>query len=351
MARRASGLAFAMTPAHRSCRLALPPFLWTALALGLGYRAALDAPVFGAVYTALSALTVLVALAWRRWLLREIASDGNPPPLSPPEMAYLAKGGDQVARLALLSLLHRGKVRPVASGRPPRMEPWQPLGDPIAEAVLLGLKRRPQGSAVGVLRAVARRGALMAPPRRRLVELGLVHGVRRAWWARHGPMLVIAAVLVPGLARIQRDMGGHRPVAGLLLLCLALMGAAAAFWGRRPHRTARGDRLLRALENRYRRMPPTSAPESLLPAFALLGPSVLPVDLAMGLVPLLAPLGWRGLRGDLAQCLTGLFAPSGGGDGLFGLEGWSGAEGAWSACHFGDHQRWSGRWGELGGRR
>lgn len=289
----------------------------------------LPGPQFLSAYLALTALAMVLAQGVRRWLLREQGGAAtDPAELSNYELAYLVGGGARVAQTALLSLLLQEVVQPVASGRPPRVMRGQPLGDPIEEAVTLGLLRHPQGSADAVLRSVGRQAGLMVPLQRRLAELGLVIDARRLWLARCVPCLILGAVLVVGLMRLHQGLLAQRPVGYLLMICLALMGVLVGLWWRRPrHRTARGDRLLRQLGGRYHGQPPIPEPEHLLPAFAVLGLPVVPVSLAMGLVPLLAPVGWDSLRGELARMLTPVFAPGGGGWEGDGGGSWGGTDG------------------------
>jgi len=204
----------------------------------------------------------------------------------------------------------------------------QPLGDPIEEAVTLGLLRHPQGSAAAVLRSVGRQAGLMLPLQQRLAEQGLVINACRLRLARGVPCLILGAVLVVGLVRLQQGLLAQRPVGYLLTVCLALMGVLVALWWRGPrHRTARGERLLGQLGARFHGQPPTPEPEHLLPAFAVLGLPVVPVGLAMGLAPLLAPVGWDSLRGELAMMLTQVFAPGRGGGGGGGGCSWAGTDG------------------------
>jgi len=156
----------------------------------------------------------------------------------------------------------------------------------------------------------------------------------RALLARLVPALLMAMVLVLGIAKVIVGISRNRPVIFLVFLCIATMILVAVFGKLPAVRTRSGDRLMASLRRRNSALQATarSAPQNLADtdlalAIALFGPAVLASGALRDLRQALWPVNtsWEGGSScGGASCGGGGGGCSGGGCGGGGCGGCGG---------------------------
>jgi uncharacterized protein (TIGR04222 family) len=234
--------------------------VWTApvlplVAAGLG-PFDLAGPSFLLFYTALFAISLFVVVLIRR-TGRNPESTPDNRELSPAEAACLTHGPAAAVYATLAGLLHDRKL----TSRTPKSRfgasRWRdaeftaaaPLDTPSTS--LQQVIHRSAGQAPRKLRELC----LAARPvidglSHRLMERGLVIDDSQAASSRFTSILILSAVLVTGLVKIGIGVARDRPVTFLGLLCMGVVVSIIVL-GRRPWRTAAGDRRVDALKARF----------------------------------------------------------------------------------------------------
>lgn len=194
--------------------------------------------------------------------------------LDPYNVSYLNGGAVLAVSTALVQLVDRNIIDiDRRSGRVTWLMPATPASlHPLERAIVraIGLPARIRDIRPAVGHEVERIAE-------RLAERGLVVPAGRAVMVQTIGQLLLGALTLAGLLKVIVGIARDRPVGYLVVL--VLVTAALLLWaGRRPHRTKRGDRLLRAMQERrddLRQLPPRLAGEDLAMGVALFGMSAL----------------------------------------------------------------------------
>lgn len=183
-----------------------------------------------------------------RQQLRQPADEPDPEALqlTPYEAAYLA-GQEELAVNAVLANLVRQEVvkinakeRSVARTRKPLPTGADPLEGMFYQAI------RPEGTPIKDVRGLG--SIALDPIRNSLKRLGLILTDQQAWSARFMPMLLLLILGFFAIVKIAVGIERNRPVGFLLLTCIATFAVAFIGFGRRPHRSQRGDHALARLK-------------------------------------------------------------------------------------------------------
>ncbi|MFO0899957.1 MAG: TIGR04222 domain-containing membrane protein [Pirellulales bacterium] len=253
---------------------ALPmPLLLAPLAAGWLNPFDMRGPDFLLLFAIVYAVSLLFA-GVLRFVLRGPAGPACAVQLSPYEKAFLSGGKRRaieaaVVRLSDERLIDIGPRKLSLSAVWPR--PETETDDPLDEAVLEAAERE---LPITGLWAAARRAT--APLESRLQTLELVLEPGQRWLATLLPILLALVVPLAGVYKIYVGLERSRPVAFLVIACLAVAGVSLLVFARPPLRTRRGDATLRQLKREHAAN--SAAPDadqteqgSLVNAVALLG--------------------------------------------------------------------------------
>jgi uncharacterized protein (TIGR04222 family) len=241
----------------------------------------LPGPAFLALYIILLVCALVVALLFRRWLVA--IGEGRRRPrvsLDPYEAAFLTGGSKAVIDTAIAMLVQRQALKASSATRSlTRREPLPRGAHPIEQAVYQAVASTL--TPVAKVRAAARWSVEQTADR--LKEMGLVLSDARWWVARSIPALIIAAVLLLGVAKIFVGLSRNRPVSFLVILSLLTAVIALAFFLSRPRATPLGEQALLqlridnvALQSTARSRPQALTPGDIAFAIGLFGVASLP---------------------------------------------------------------------------
>ena len=239
---------------RRSLTAALPtPLLLAPLAVGWLNPFELRGPDFLLLF----GLTYLLALAFAgglRYLLRGPTEPDPSVELSPYETAYLSGGARRATEAAVVRLsderlidIGRRKLSLSAVWPRPKLEPAEHDADRPLEAAVLSAAEREV--AIAELWPAARRAT--KPLQRRLESLELLLDQGQRLWATLFPLLIALLVPAAGAYKIFVGLDRGRPVAFLVIACLASAGLSLLLFARPPLRSRRGDAVLRQLTREH----------------------------------------------------------------------------------------------------
>jgi uncharacterized protein (TIGR04222 family) len=189
------------------------------------------------------------------WLIRRLGASPDDEPvgdelaLGPYETAYLAGGEERAVHAAIANLVAQGAVVADAKEHVLTTGPLPDQADPLGRLIHEYLAAEGGRSTTEKICCAA--GPLVDQLSNKLRGLGLIVSEGRDVMVRTlslaGPLLLAFAGGVKVLIGISRD----RPV-GLLIAAIAVsIIAAVAMFGRKIHRTARGDRALEILRHQF----------------------------------------------------------------------------------------------------
>ena len=255
-------------------------------------------PEFLQLYVLLLALSTAAAFLLR-WTSRRPSDEPTKEALdlTPYEVAYLAGGQRQAVDAALASLVH-GTVVCLEDDRK-----LSARCNPPADAAALEkavCRAAGEGASVAAVRASAAGAADTL--RTRLEQLGLLLSPEQDALSRLLPLLVVAPVVLLGIAKAVKGWSGGKPI-GFLLALLVLSAGILFFLGRSAVRSRRGDLALRRLEGRNSALKLTGARNSA---------ALAPADMALAV----ALFGTAAIvNGPLARLHAAMQPPSSGGSG------------------------------------
>jgi uncharacterized protein (TIGR04222 family) len=181
----------------------------------------------------------------------------------------------------------------------------------------------PDGQPIGEVRQEADRTLQWID--KRLKEMGLLVADGQARLVRLVPTLLVLGVAVFGIIKIGVGLSRGKPVAFLVVLCVATVLIALIGFARGVHRTVRGDRVLTrlkqenaALEHTARRKPSELAGDDLALAMGLFGIGILAYGPLAPLGTALRPPAGTGGCGAGGGCGGGCGGGGGGGGGCGG---------------------------------
>ena len=236
----------------------------------------LRGPEFLLFYACLSAVAFIAAGIIRSGLY----GPSSPPPggihLDPYQIAYLNGGATHAVNAAVAALYHRDVLQVnEADGRLSVLRPHAQLPHPLEQAVYLAVD--PDGQPGG-RRAVWDVRRIVRPTVEQLAaglkEAGLVVRDADADRAIAGSLLVALVAPGIGLVKILVGVSRNRPVGFLVFACVVTTIVAFVLFSRRPHRTRRGDSVLRGLRSSNGRLLTNVrqvGPEALVLGVALFG--------------------------------------------------------------------------------
>jgi uncharacterized protein (TIGR04222 family) len=240
----------------------------------------LPGPAFLALYIILLVCGLVLALLFRRWLVA--TGEDLPLPavrLDAYEAAFLSGGGNAVIDTAIAMLVQRQVLKAASATR--SLATCGPLprdAHPVEQAVYTAART---STPVQEVRAAARWSIEQIADRLKIMGLVLSDGRWRA--ARWIPTLIIAAVLLLGLAKIYVGMSRHRPVSLLVILSMITAVIALVFFLARPRATPLGEHVLlqlkldnAALQTTARSQPQMLTPGDVAYAIGLFGIVALP---------------------------------------------------------------------------
>jgi uncharacterized protein (TIGR04222 family) len=245
--------------------LDMPPFDWPEMD-------------FLALYCAVIAGGLGLALLLR-WAMRSPGgAPGELPALHPYEIAYLAGGPSRAVHAAVATLLQRGLLTLGAS-----TAKLFPEGEPPAD--LHPLERQalaaPPGTKINTEVDVLI-GPEYAPLASRLEGLGLALAPPAAARARWAPVVVLALVLLFGLVKLGVEFAAGQSVTMILIVCAVPAALGALAWYMAPFRSRRGDAVLARLRQEHAALEQQASGElesltadGLIRAVGLFGPDVL----------------------------------------------------------------------------
>jgi uncharacterized protein (TIGR04222 family) len=207
----------------------------------------LTGPQFLAFFVIAFAVVALIATALRQWFRRPADEPGPEAlELDAYEAAYLAGGKEAVLNAALVSLVSTKQLTVEAAVQ--RLKCGQSTTSraqlhPVERQVLQFLGSQRIASIDEVRRTFSPPPALGD----RLKALGLTVADDRAGMGRFLPFLVALTVPLLGFVRVLIGHSQGKPVGYLIGLCLLGTVIALGCFGRRLHRTIRGDRALARL--------------------------------------------------------------------------------------------------------
>jgi uncharacterized protein (TIGR04222 family) len=221
------------------------------------------------------------------------------------ECAYLVGGDNLTVSAAIASLLQQGVLEhDLASGRFLLRQLFFHYPGGVEQALVMAIHEKRTQSLAGLRSQVAEELAVL---HRRLARNRLLVSPGQALLARVLPILLMAWVPLAALVKAVHDLGAWQVDKETAVLGLMTLLAIISVFGRRPHRSGRGDRLLHTLRRQYATLSfdAERSPEMLAPS-----------EVARTLVL----FGVHGLRNwPMADALQALFQPqalSGGREGL-----------------------------------
>jgi uncharacterized protein (TIGR04222 family) len=208
----------------------------------------LRGPDFLAFYVVVFWGVVAVA-TWLRWLLRQPSDEPRSASLelSSYEVAFLSGGEELTFNAAIIRLVDQGALavdfqdrKLTASADGVRSDASE-----LERAVYSAVEGE-TGTAIDAVRQVA--SFQMAPLRQRLQGRGLLMPDHREWAARVLPLVLMLLLTLFGVVKIFVGLSRGRPVGFLTALCVISVLVAWIGFGRRVHRSRRGDRALAQLK-------------------------------------------------------------------------------------------------------
>jgi uncharacterized protein (TIGR04222 family) len=284
------------------------------------------------VYGIITAMVIVAAMFLRRWL-REDGPTDDIRPLEPHEVACLGRGAAGVLQSTLAGLVADGRMQVVE-------EPSKKLG-PISigsatytlratsgsdsaasdvERLMLAMAR-PMGAKPAEILAAAKPAAEQTVSQlqsRGLLETNDSFGPAR-WW----PIILIIGLMALGALKLAVGLSRGKPV-GFLAIWLVALVVVAIIFAVKPHRTLRGDRLLKDLKNKYEKLKSTNfalpgafSPGDLMLVAGLFGIAAVSHPQVSALQSALRPVAQSdgGLAGSSGGCSDG---GGGGGGGCGG---------------------------------
>ena len=201
--------------------------------------------------------------------------------LSAEEVAFLAGGRRGTVDAAVAALAHRGVLKVRLARDKPTLKAIRPAPLEVTEVendvydAVLG--SRGSDALLGPVRRAAANAADAVGDRLRDLELVLTESRRAA--VRFLPALPLALCLAVGGQKLIIGLSRGRPVMFLVILLFITLGGLLVALFNYPHRTRRGDRVLKDLKRSNASLQITSlaqlAPADLVMAYALFGPGVL----------------------------------------------------------------------------
>jgi uncharacterized protein (TIGR04222 family) len=285
----------------------------------------LPGPEFLTLYAVLAVVALVASLVLRRALRGPggRTGDGDALRLHPLEVACLAGGPRLAVNTAVASLFQRGLIRLSGDTRP-TLEPARPAGGagddaplhPFETGILHLIRHSPPQTIRTVHRAAPLHAVAGEPTRAGLLLSGPARAAVGA-----ASVVPLAAVLVLGLLKIGVGVARDRPVAFLVIFCVATLVAVVILLATTPRRTRAGDAALDRIRRQHAALRPTafSAPGSLAPAeFAL----------AVGLFG----VGVLAAEPALADLRRAIVPPNQGGTSSCGGSSCSSGDGGGSSC-------------------
>jgi uncharacterized protein (TIGR04222 family) len=221
----------------------------------------LPGPVFLTFYGLLLAGAVVVALVLRRWLRQPSDEPAELPVLSPYEAAYLTGGDELAVNAALTRLVDEGILDVDAGQRKLTVRAGMAApADPLEMAILQATKGN-EGQPIKDVRAATM--AELSRLRNRLLELGLLVSDDQACFARFLPAITVLCLVPIALVKINVGVEREKPVALLVIACIITAAIALFGFGRRVHRSRRGDLVLQNLREEHAALQTTAQHQAL----------------------------------------------------------------------------------------
>jgi uncharacterized protein (TIGR04222 family) len=276
------------------------------------------------VYLAMLAVGTTVALVVRDRLRGPRTEvDLRSLDLQPLEVALLAEDDEHAVRTALAGLAQRELITLETATRTVKATGVAPGGNRLETHVhsLLGSSGRTFED------IVSRTTSIVSAARNRLTGLGLLIGGSEGLKTRLVPTIVVGAVLLVGLVKIQIGIARDRPTGLLSMLCVITGVVMFLFLTRPPKRTKRGDAALRFLRSRNMGLrqtvvakPSRVAPDDFSLAVALYGATIIQTGPLVSLQQVLRPKPAEASSGgsSCSSCSSGSCSGGCGGGGCGG---------------------------------
>jgi uncharacterized protein (TIGR04222 family) len=180
----------------------------------------LSGPQFLGIYAAAIVAQIIIVVLFRR-AVRRVPGSPAALTLSPYDVGYLQGGSNRAAEVVIAGLAGIGALRVDSTGKISEAGPGARSG-PFADC--FG-RAWPDGMAPGGETTAAVRKRLSSDPRitgieERLRARSLMVSRSRVRAARITALVLTAALLGTGIARIVEGAGNHRPVGGLVILVI-----------------------------------------------------------------------------------------------------------------------------------
>jgi uncharacterized protein (TIGR04222 family) len=214
-------------------------------------------------FVTISLFAAVLAYLLRQWL-RDDASEMDPRPLTPLEVACLGGGQNGVLHSCVAGLIAQRKLEVVEE--PPTKLTEKIFGKTSyllkataapesaandVERVMLSVAAQPQGAVPANLLKSAK--PLTEVAESELQSRGLLESPASFgpafWW----PLLIVGSVWLLGLLKVVVGISRDKPVIFLVLWLLAL-AVVAVFLCKRPFRTRRGQRLFEELQLKHKNL-------------------------------------------------------------------------------------------------
>lgn len=194
---------------------------------------------------AIAIIVVMSAAALLRWRLRQPGNDaqGESLGLDPYDIAYLTGGERLAIHSAVTSLVQRGLL--AVRRRDRHLSLGRELLPPDAHLLERIIHDTVAGEPALSFREVRHRAApALALMVVQLQESGLLVAGRSVWLARLLPLALALGVTTLGGLLVAVGLSGEELLGPAGVLCGLATAAALLGFGRRPHRSRRGDRVL-----------------------------------------------------------------------------------------------------------
>ena len=211
----------------------------------------LHGPDFLLFYAVSFCMALGLAILLRYWARHELPPmDSRSAQLDAYQTAYLAGGRRAATNTAVAQLVRKGQLILLATS-PPRFRQAEAPNADMHSFEKRVFDRFGKDHTGDPLRVVHQEGETLCEPLSdRLCESGLIVSRRARVLGVVLPLLMMGALLSFGIAKVIVGIARGRPVAYLVLACLATAIIALIAFGRRLHRTPSGDRELAALRDR-----------------------------------------------------------------------------------------------------
>lgn len=200
------------------------------------------------VFFGVLAAVVFAAAIWLRWWLRTPGDDAGSEAdeMSPYDLAYLNGAANGAINAAIARLVHRDVLTASATQRK-LSRSTRPLSKK-ATALEQAIHDAVDESGIEVQKVRKQVVSAAASHERHLQEMGLVVDDDQAIFARALPLVLFLCVIAIGFIKVLVGLSRGRPVEILSVACVLLFMAGFVAFGRKVHRSRRGDQVLARLK-------------------------------------------------------------------------------------------------------